>query len=448
MLCISAVQIPVRGESFDVERAGDVLLGPGLLSLEDWAELGPFVLAVSGGRDSMLLLHAFADLRERGLLRRDVVVFHLDHRLREDSGADLEFVAAEAHRLDVSFYCTARDVRAFARRSRAGSLEAAGRTLRYRCLYRLRERRFGGGGFAVTAHHADDYLESVLVHWIRGGGRAALGTLPVLDRSPDGLPLLRPLLGLARERISEIVVRLGIPFREDPSNDSPEFLRNRLRSVVTPVLRREGLDTVKLWRNFHDVPGDFVGTLTSAPDPGTAEYLFLDRRLFVGTLTELKAVLDAALRRLGLPPAGRALLDELNRQRRSGAGFRQSFVSKQLRIWSDRRGPVWCFRGDAAVFREPRFERDGERLRILWNGRTREYDVPDGRPGGFQPGMRARLPDGRRLLVKKILQEAGVPGPLRSLIPLIVDEGSGMVRRVCLSFWEDGKDRQFPAGRC
>ncbi len=442
------MQIGVRGDSLDVRRAGDVLLAPGLVGRDDWSELGPFALAISGGRDSMLLLHAFVDLRERGLFGRDFVVFHLDHRLREDSGADLDFVAAESHRLDVSFYCTSRDVRVFARRSRIGSLEAAGRTLRYRSLRRLCERRFGGTGIVVTAHHADDYLESVLVHWIRGGGRAALGTLPVMDRGPEGLTLLRPLLALSRADVSEIVARLGIAFRDDPSNESPEFLRNRLRSGVIPALRQEGLDAVKLWRNFHDAPGGsagFVGTPTKGGGAGPVEVLCLDRRLLVGTLTELKAVLDVALRRLGLPPSERALLAELrSQQAHDAAAFRQVFESKSLRIWSDRRGPVWLFRQDADVFRAPRFERAGKILRIHWNGRTREYAATAGqRPGGFEPGMRAPLPGGGHLLVKKIFQDAGVPGPLRPLIPLLIDEDSGLVSCICLSFWEHGKDRHF-----
>ena len=120
---------------------------------------GPCVLAVSGGRDSMLLCYVMAALWQAGHLQHAPRVFHLDHGLREESAADREFVGTAARVLDLPYSSTVRNVKSFARRTGA-SLEAAGRTLRYRLLERL--RAWADGSWIVTAHHADDYVESLL----------------------------------------------------------------------------------------------------------------------------------------------------------------------------------------------------------------------------------------------------------------------------------------------
>ncbi|MCR9141709.1 MAG: tRNA lysidine(34) synthetase TilS [bacterium] len=435
---------------------------------------GSCILAVSGGRDSMLLLYLFRELFDQGYLQREPVVFHLNHGLRASARDDLDFVARQARRLEFAFYFQERDAARFARRTKTG-LEEAGRLLRYRALGRLRSLR-AEGGLVITAHHADDYLESVLIHLIRGGGPGAMNTLSFFSRV-ENTPVARPLVLCTRERIASLVQAHDIPFVEDPSNRSPEFLRNRLRQGPAAALLGEGLDPVKLWRNFHDDPRDTM----AAPENINARpaYLSIDRRILFGDplrLSECKQIFDLAFRRLGLPPADRKFLAAIRTQLRRGADFRVSFRARVFRVWSDARGPVWIFRSDAPALRAPTWERGAldpsaagvpagsTQWVIRFCGRTREVLCgPNERPAVFRPGMRVRLADGSRVSVRKLLREAGVPAPVREFLPLIVEgrpraagseaeadlngaapgESAEPVTRICFGFWESLRDRRF-----
>lgn len=458
-------------------------LTPGAIARVDAA--GPCVVGVSGGRDSMLLCYLLYALRQAGHLQHTPRVFHLDHGLRADSSMDREFVAAAARALDLPFSSTARNVAAFARRTRGG-LEAAGRTLRYRQMERLRQ--WAGGSWIVTGHHADDYVESLLAHLIRGGGPAALRTLEAFSVN-DGVPLWRPLLCWDRAQIDALVSELDIAFREDPTNAPPEsaadpdaespFLRNRLRASVLPRLRREGLDAAKLWRNFHDAPGDVPEPVSHQPaEPTDAarravpanarpEYLAIDRRLLPtgpAPLREWKAVMDLAFARLGCPPAERDLLSAVQRQLSAAApagqhgGGRARFENRRVVLHADRRGALWIFRRDAAVLRSAARVVDlaadinaagaaGQALRsvrLVWNGRERDYQLGPGEAvGQWRPGLKALAADGHRLAVNQLLREAAVPEPVRSQLPLIL-AADGSVRTLCLAFWEQLRDRHFP----
>ena len=393
------------------------------------------VLSVSGGRDSMFLLWLFAGLRDLELFSGVLRVFHMDHGLRPASVEALELVRRECARLDLPLFCTRRPVSDFARRSGLG-LEAAGRRLRYRAIGRL----LGAapvGGFAVTAHHGDDFVESILLHLIRGGGPGALETMPERTRVL-GVQVYRPLLSFSRLAIEQLVQEFAIPYREDSSNKNQNFRRNRLRAIVMPALRAEGLDAGGAWRRFHgDRPASALGP---------SEYVCLDRR-FLGDPRGPKALLDVAFRSLDLPPPTESLVMEFARQCAVGSRFRVHIAHQDFRIWSDRRGPLWIFRGDARVFLDFSFESKGSHEFVIsFNGLERVYGARAGqRPMKYRPGLRLRLPDGRRKRLKTFFQEQAVPMPVRSRLPLIGDEAAGLVDTVCLSFWEKGRDRSFVA---
>lgn len=435
---------------------------------------GPCILAVSGGQDSMLLLHLFRELWNEGQLHYQPIVFHLNHGLRDSAEADLEFVARESRRLDFPFYFAERNVATFARRT-GSSLEEAGRRVRYRALGRLRTAR-NSNGWIVTAHHADDYLESVLMHLIRGGGPGAMNTLAFFSRVED-VPVVRPLLGFTRARITELIAAHGISFVEDPSNQSDQFLRNRLRRGAVAALRSEGLDPIKLWRNFHEDPRDShaIGEATESPrlDRDLPGFLSIDRRLVPDLrqgIAEFKQLLDAGFRRLRLPPVDRNLLEELRTQWLRSSDFRFSYSGRGFRIWSDRRGPLWIFRTDAGVLRPPRWTavpaaESGQNVvqEITYNGRTRSYPLrPSESAAVFRAGLRVRLVDGSHVPVRKLLREAGIPEPVREFLPIIVHshldqepspasqaepkprrQSAQLVTVICFGFWEYLRDRRF-----
>ncbi|MBL8019123.1 MAG: tRNA lysidine(34) synthetase TilS [Leptospirales bacterium] len=390
------------------------------------------ILCVSGGIDSIALLHVYDSLLRSGRLQGDAVVFHLDHRLRAESAADADFVCATARSAGFPVYLESRNVSEFARRLKVG-LEEAGRELRYRILDRLVTRLSKPTlpAIVVTAHHADDYLESLLIHLIRGGGMAALSTLPLYD-VVRGQQRFRPLVLFDKRQI--VAAMKDLTFREDASNAGRDFLRNRIRQDVIPLLQREGLSSTRLWENFHDVQ-------TNSPTIPVCSHIKLDRALLHGsTALQVKSLLDIVMDRMHLPPASRALVvsieDRCRRER-----FRLRLESSEFRVWSDERGPVHFFRSDSPLFREMHVVREAGECLVSYGNRKQLIRVGVGESVVcFSDGMMYRAGTHRRK-VKKLFQELGIPSVVRRFVPIVADS-NGFAVRICLSFFE-GSDLFF-----
>ena len=184
--------------------------------------------AVSGGRDSMALLHIFLKLgEEQGFA---VAAAHYNHRLRETADRDEAFVRSWCAKNGVPHTVGEGDVAAFAR-ERKTSVENAARTMRYRFLESAADEM--GADFIATAHHADDNAETVLLHLLRGAGLQGIcGIPPVRDR------IIRPLLGVERKTIDAYIAENSIPFVEDETNCETVYERNRIRHRLMPVLEQ------------------------------------------------------------------------------------------------------------------------------------------------------------------------------------------------------------------
>lgn len=211
------------------------------------------VVAVSGGLDSMVLMRAAIEKLGAGR----VVVASFDHGLREGSAADAEFVKQKAMAAGCGVEVGKADVLGEVERD-GGSIEEVARAVRYRFLADVAMRC--GAGVVMTAHHADDQAETVLFNLARGGGMDALAGMSVMAGLPgaDGILLARPFLALRRERLLVAASEMGVEFREDPSNISQDFTRNRIRHELLPlfneVMGREV--TGALVRNAEIVAGE------------------------------------------------------------------------------------------------------------------------------------------------------------------------------------------------
>ncbi len=220
---------------------------PGLLPGEK------LVLAVSGGPDSLALLHALHSLAgSHGL---SLHVAHLDHGLRAEAPADAEFVREQAAARGLPFHLGTADTRAHAANHRQSTEEAA-RALRYAFLAGVATTV--GARHIAVAHTADDQAETVLMHFLRGAGLAGLkGMLPVSEmgsrksevgrqksdpsdlRPPTSdLFLLRPLLTTTRAEVEAYCAAQGLAPRQDASNADTQYLRNRLRHELLPLLEQ------------------------------------------------------------------------------------------------------------------------------------------------------------------------------------------------------------------
>ncbi|MCB9432895.1 MAG: tRNA lysidine(34) synthetase TilS [Ardenticatenaceae bacterium] len=193
---------------------------------------GRFLLGVSGGADSLALLHIMHTLYPRQLL-----IAHLDHSLRPDSAADAEFVRETAVSHHLPFFTQRVDVAALAQKH-GWSIEEAGRNARYTFFAQLAAQE--GITAVLVAHNADDQAETMLLHLLRGSRlRRLRGIAPVapLFTAPH-LPLLRPLLTVPRAEIEAYCRENGLVPRHDPSNQDTSYERNRVRHHLLPLLQQ------------------------------------------------------------------------------------------------------------------------------------------------------------------------------------------------------------------
>lgn len=201
-------------------------------------EAGELILVgVSGGPDSVCLLSILHKLKNE--LGINLHVAHLNHELRgAESQADAEFVAALADRLGVPATVESHNVTAYQQEKHL-SLEEAAREVRYRFFAELAVKL--GAAKVAVGHTANDQVETVLMHLIRGSGTKGLtGLQPetALKFGDDCLTVIRPILVLSREETEACCRGHNLAWRVDSTNRLPETLRNRIRLELLPVFRK------------------------------------------------------------------------------------------------------------------------------------------------------------------------------------------------------------------
>src|ERR1700680_3665234 len=189
---------------------------------------GAVIVAVSGGADSLCLLHLLHQLCGSGKRYPAIALHaaHLNHQLRGEAGAqDAAAVASNTAEWGLPFTCGEIDVPALARLEHR-SLEDAARLARYRFL-----REVARGQPIAVAHHADDQVETLLLHYFSGSGLA--GMVGMLPRQSD---IIRPLLAVTHAQTVGYCQQHGITPVEDLSNADPAYTRNRIRHQLLPLM--------------------------------------------------------------------------------------------------------------------------------------------------------------------------------------------------------------------
>ena len=182
------------------------------------------LLAVSGGIDSMVLMHLFQQLNY------DIAIAHCNFQLRgNESDADELFVKSEAAKFSIPNYFIRFDTENYSKKNKL-SIQLAARKLRYDWFQELLlENQLD---YLVTAHHLDDNVETFLINFIRGTGLEGLTGIPAHNGN-----IIRPLLPFSREEIETYAKANNIQWREDSSNASDKYFRNKLRHDIVPILK-------------------------------------------------------------------------------------------------------------------------------------------------------------------------------------------------------------------
>lgn len=221
---------------------------------------GKYVVAVSGGVDSMVLLHLLANYKLQ-TTNYQLFVAHINENLRPDSPLDQKLVKETAEKYGLEFYWA--DVKL------ANSSEALGRKVRYEYLNKLKKEL--GADAIITAHHQDDMLETAIINMLRGTGRRGLSSIT------SGKNLVRPLLKFTKKEIYDFAKKNRLDWREDYMNKDTQFLRNYIRHELLPKLGGDA--RAKLLKNIQN-----LGELNKAIDEELDEHVQnqkLDRQWFI-----------------------------------------------------------------------------------------------------------------------------------------------------------------------
>ncbi len=279
----------------------------------DFAPDAPYLIGVSGGRDSVALLHWLINLGYRKL-----IVCHLNHQLRgRSSDADARFVKNLAAKYELDFEVGAANVRAFAKKKKT-SVETTARNARY-SFFAKNAKRYGCHTIFL-AHHADDLVETFLLNLIRGAGLTGLAAMrDVSIRHIGGvdLKIVRPLLPAWRKDIDKYVHECHLKFREDATNKKLAATRNRIRNRIIPYLEKSLGRNVRqnIWRTAMIVAEEEKWLESEVPDSANADL----------SVPRLRA-LPVALQR-------RAILKWLRAQNMPDVGFD---IIERVRLLADR----------------------------------------------------------------------------------------------------------------
>lgn len=272
----------------------------------------PVVALLSGGRDSVCLL----DLAARLLGAESVTALHVNYALREDSAADEEHCAALCQRLGVRL-----EVERPRRPEGPGNLQAWARDARYAAAAKL---ALEADGLIATGHTADDQVETILYRLASSPSRRAL-----LGMRPRDGKLVRPLLGFSREQTTAYCEQRSLPWRDDPSNESGEYARNRVRhglaralADVHPAAARNVLRTAELLRDEAEVLDALVAAELDGDNGSPRGTIELARLAELPPALRRLVVQRLADRAAGRPVAGAARhAEEVAALRRTGTAM-------------------------------------------------------------------------------------------------------------------------------
>ena len=190
-------------------------------ALRNYTTPTKFTLGVSGGADSQCLLLDFSRIAQK--YNHSCIAVGINHGFRKEADAELDLAEALAKQVGVKFIRETVKVIAG-----PDGKQSHARDARYNAL-------FSFGNPVVTAHHFDDYAETVMIRLLRGKNIGSLKVLPEVSMYDNG-SIFRPMLKTNRKRIESHLKRFNIPYAKDPSNENTDYLRVKIRKEIMPML--------------------------------------------------------------------------------------------------------------------------------------------------------------------------------------------------------------------
>ena len=212
------------------------------------------VLGVSGGPDSLFMLNILNNLKEQ--LQIQIVVAHVNHKIREEADDDEQFVKELCKKINVEFYSKRIEVETYANNNKIG-LEEAGRKVRYEFFEEV--LKLTGANKIAVAHNKNDKIETMIMHIIRGSGISGLQGI-----QPKNNKIIRPIIEIERKDIEQYCQEQNLEPRIDKTNFENTYTRNKIRNIVIPYIKQE----------FNP---NFIETMTRLSEVITEENIFLNK---------------------------------------------------------------------------------------------------------------------------------------------------------------------------
>ncbi len=253
----------------------------------------PVLAGISGGPDSICLL----DILHR--FRINTIVAHLDHSLRPESVSEADFVARKCAEYEIPFVSKKVDVAEFSRQNSL-AIEEGARELRYKFLFE--EALKAGAQAVMVAHHADDQVETILMHLMRGSGLSGVAGMRFLllpNPWSETIPLVRPLLYTWRDEIIEYCLNRDLDFVRDQSNLDTRYYRNRIRHELIPILQTYNPSIKERLQKMGEVIGSEEDFLQSFTEKAFDEVTLQKKDRFIEfNRDRMKALHPALIRRI------------------------------------------------------------------------------------------------------------------------------------------------------
>ncbi|TGL62875.1 tRNA(Ile)-lysidine synthetase [Leptospira sarikeiensis] len=261
---------------------------------------------------------------------------------------------------------------------------------------------------------------------MRGGGSNSLKTLGVFEKNR-----FRPLILFGESNRKNALTLNDWKIFEDESNESPKYLRNRIRSEILPILLREGADADKIFHNFHDTEIPRLGSKNRRIEED--EIRTVSRHILeLEQISVCKQVLDLHLKSLGLHPLNTQFLTDLLQNLDRKVSF--SLENKEAWFWKSVSSDLYILPKSASYLKP--FTYNPESFFLKWNSKTKKI------PKNCLPANDA---EGEKILlggihrdVSEILREKEIPVPVRKMLPILKREGKTVL--VCLRMWDTRLD--------
>lgn len=294
-------------------------------------------------------------------------------------------------------------------------MEETGRIVRYKNLEKIANQI---SGYFVTGHHCFDYGESILMHMTRGAGASSFHTL-----QPSKGRRFLPLVFLEDVELSKLYKFLPSTHQVfvDESNLDTGFKRNRIRTEILPLLKKENMDFFKFYWNFHEwesFPFFEENDLNEEILKKKSEWFQIPKQNYENlTKQQLKGILDYYLSVLHFPPLYKNAFENFKEQLGQD---RAHFETNGYFIVREHSGSIYIFRKDSAIFKPLEFNWDQNRITVKWNHQIRNFESPD-RDLMIRiqsPGEKMQMKYGKKEL-SEIFRECKIPVLIRNHIPIL-----------------------------